>query len=200
MCSFSTVVLSIVDDIVGTNVNATIKLAINEYAIVNPISVNNCLDIPSVNTIGKNTQMVVNVDAKIAPATWVDPLTAAWIADIPSFLNLYMFSITTILLSTNIPTPNAKPANDITFIVTPPNNKLIGILKAIIIVGFIFLKNSNNIIIANIPPKIKLLNTEWITILIYIPWSSSAVICISWLFFCNSSIVSLILLDTSDVE
>ena len=32
--------------------------------MVNPISVNNCLDIPLVNTIGKNTQTVVRVDAK----------------------------------------------------------------------------------------------------------------------------------------
>ncbi len=65
--------VSIVDDIIGTKVRAIIKLAINEYAIVSPMSVNSCRDIPWVNTIGKNTQIVVKVDANIAPETWAAP-------------------------------------------------------------------------------------------------------------------------------
>ena len=66
---FASPFLKIPADIIGTNVNATIKLASREYAIVSPISTNNCLVIPSVNTIGAKTHTVVKVDAAIAPAT-----------------------------------------------------------------------------------------------------------------------------------
>ncbi len=55
--------------------------------MVNPISTNNCLVIPSTNTIGKNTQTVVSVDAIIAFATSLDPSTAASFFEYPSFLN-----------------------------------------------------------------------------------------------------------------
>lgn len=43
------------------------------------------LTIPEVYTIGRNTQIVVIVDARIGPATCAVPLTAAFDADIPSF-------------------------------------------------------------------------------------------------------------------
>ena len=65
------------DAIAGTTVKAITKLANKEYPIVSPISTNNYLVIPSVNTIGKNTQTVVKVDAAIAPATSLLPSTAA---------------------------------------------------------------------------------------------------------------------------
>ena len=67
--------------------------------------------------------------------------------------------MTTMLLSTSIPTPSAKPDRDIMFNVTPlkyikiiANNKLIGILKAITIVGLILFKKISNTKIAHIPP------------------------------------------------
>ena len=66
---------------VGTTVSATTKDASKEYAMVNPMSTNNCLVMPSVNTIGKNTHTVVNVDAKIAPATSPAPSIAASLAE-----------------------------------------------------------------------------------------------------------------------
>ena len=65
--------------------------------------------VPLVNTIGKKTQIVVNVDAIIAPATCFVPCTAALgaAASLPRSLN--MFSMTTIELSTSIPIPNDRP-------------------------------------------------------------------------------------------
>ena len=127
---------------------------------------NSCLVSPSVNTIGKNTHIVVNVDANMAPETCCAPYTAALYLFIPLFLNLYIFSITTILLSTSIPTPRARPDNEIIFNVTLlkyirtiANSKLIGILKAITIVGLILFKKINKTNIAKIPPYIRLFNT-----------------------------------------
>jgi hypothetical protein len=61
---------------------------------------------------------VVRVEAIMAPDTCFAPSTAAFAGDRPVFLSRYMFSITTILLSTSIPTPKARPAKDITFRVT----------------------------------------------------------------------------------
>ena len=67
--------------------------------------------------------------------------------------------MTTILLSTSIPTPRAKPDSEIMFrdipvkyIKTTANSKLIGILRAIIIVGLILLKKIKSTIIAKTPP------------------------------------------------
>ena len=87
-CVFSSTFDNKFDAIQGTKVKATIKLAIKEYAIVRPMSVNNCLVIPSVKTIGKNTQIVVRVEAKIAPDTCLAPYTAALNLFIPLFLSL----------------------------------------------------------------------------------------------------------------
>ena len=52
--------------------------------MVRPISVKSWRVIPSVNTMGRNTQMVVSVEAMIAPATCPAPFTAAWAAGMPS--------------------------------------------------------------------------------------------------------------------
>ena len=68
---------------VGTRVMAMIRLAIREYAMVRPISVKSCREIPSVNTMGRKTQIVVRVEAVMAPATWDAPLTAAAAAGTP---------------------------------------------------------------------------------------------------------------------
>ena len=48
--------------------------------MVSARSVNNSLVSPSTKTIGKNTQMVVKVDAITAPATCDAPATAAFMA------------------------------------------------------------------------------------------------------------------------
>ena len=114
---------------------------------------------PSVNTIGRNTHTVVRVDAVIAPATCFAPETAACTFEYPRFLKRYVFSITTMELSTSIPTPKARPESDITLSVTllkyisvTANSKLIGIEQAIIAVGFMSLRNTSKTIIAKIPP------------------------------------------------
>ena len=52
----------------GTSVNAIIRLAIREKAIVRPISVDLFCK-AFVNTIGRNTATVVSVEDVIAPAT-----------------------------------------------------------------------------------------------------------------------------------
>ena len=56
-------------DTAGTKVSAMIRLASSEYVTVRARSVNSSLVMPSMNTIGANTQMVVRVDAVIALAT-----------------------------------------------------------------------------------------------------------------------------------
>ena len=57
----------------GTTVMATTRDAIRAKEIVRAKGSINCLTSPVVNTMGKNTQMVVNVDARIAPATCFAP-------------------------------------------------------------------------------------------------------------------------------
>ena len=49
-----------------------------------PISVNSSREMPWVNTMGRNTQMVVRVLAAMAPATSLAPCTAARATDTPS--------------------------------------------------------------------------------------------------------------------
>ncbi len=171
------------------------------------MSVNICLVIPSANTIGRNTHIVVSVDANIAPDTCLAPYTLALAALIPFSLILDIFSITTILLSTNIPTPRDKPDKLIMFkvillkyISTIDTNKLIGILSAIIIVGLKLFKNTNKTIIANAPPTIKLSKTLSIIISIYIPWSINVVILTLSFSFIISSIVLPMFLVTSVVD
>ena len=70
--------------IIGTNVSATMRLAVNVNVIVSAMSTNSCLVIPSVNTIGTNTHTVVKVDAIMAPVTPPAPSTAAFLMEYPS--------------------------------------------------------------------------------------------------------------------
>ena len=81
--------------------------------------------------------------------------------------------MTTIELSTNIPTPTAKPDKEIIFSVmfvknisTMENSTLSGMLKATTTVGRISCKNRNNTTIANNAPHNKLEITESTIILI----------------------------------
>ena len=124
------------------------------------MSTKSCFVIPSTNTIGRNTQTVVNVEAIIAPATCFAPSIAAVLESTPSSTRIRkIFSITTIELSTSIPIPNANPDKEIIFNVIPEKyintnapTTLIGIEQAIIKVGLILRKNNNSIRIANNPP------------------------------------------------
>ncbi len=56
---------------------AIIRLASREYARVRPRSTKSCRVIPSVNTMGRNTQTVVRVEARMAPATSPAPAIAS---------------------------------------------------------------------------------------------------------------------------
>ena len=127
--------------------------------MVRPISTNICLDIPLTKTMGKKTHTVVRVEEVIAGAISLAPSMDASFADIPSFLRRTMFSITTMELSTNIPTPRAKPPKDMMFMVTPvkyimaiANIRLIGMDTAITMVGFMSFKNNIRTKIASNPP------------------------------------------------
>ena len=51
--------------------------------MVRPISVNSSREMPCVNTMGRNTHMVVSVEAKIAPDTCFAPWMAALEAGTP---------------------------------------------------------------------------------------------------------------------
>ena len=82
-CSLLLLLRSKVADIAGTTESATIRDAIRLYAIVRHISIINSLVRPSVKRIGRKTQIVVSVEATIAPAICFAPCTAALAAGTP---------------------------------------------------------------------------------------------------------------------
>ena len=136
--------------------------------MVSDIGSSNSLVIPLVNTIGKNTQTVVRVEAITAPATCLLPCTAARGASTPRLRSRYIFSITTIELSTNIPIPSAIPDRDIIFsempekyIATIQVSTLNGILMATTMVGIKSFKNNARIRIAKAAPIAMFLTTEF---------------------------------------
>ena len=62
---------------IGMNNTATISAAMSEVTTVRPRSLNTCPASPSTNTIGKNTQIDVSVEAITAPRTSFVPRMAA---------------------------------------------------------------------------------------------------------------------------
>ncbi len=167
-CSFVFVI--ILEAMAGTTVRAIRRLASSEYAIVSPMSTKSCLVMPSVNTIGAKTQIVVSVEAIIAPATSLAPSIAAARILLPSPRNLYIFSITTMELSTSIPIPSASPEREIIFKVTPLKymhtiavTRLMGMEKATTSVGRKSFKNKIRIKIASRAPNTTLLTMVSIT-------------------------------------
>ena len=147
--------------------SATRRLATREYVTVKAISLNMTFVRPSTNTIGANTQIVVRVEAVMAAETPAAPLMAASFLEQPWLLSLYMFSITTMELSTSIPMPTERPARDMMlscipekYIKTMAKVMLIGMLTAVIRVGFISRRNMNSTIMARIPPVTRLFKTD----------------------------------------
>ena len=55
--------------------------------MVKPISANSWREMPSTNTMGRNTHTVVKVEEMMAPATWPAPMTAARLGGTPSLLS-----------------------------------------------------------------------------------------------------------------
>ena len=79
-------------------------------------------EIPPRNSTGTKTAIVVSVDAVMAVETSRLPTVAASRLLLPSSRWRYTFSSTTIALSTSMPTPSAKPPNEIVFSVNPLKN------------------------------------------------------------------------------
>ena len=75
--------------------------------------------IPVVKAIGKNADTVVSMDEKTAGAIWLVPTIAASLAVRPLNLNLSIFSIITIPLSTSMPTARTSEKSVIVFNVIP---------------------------------------------------------------------------------
>ena len=147
----------------GTRVMATSRDAPRAYVMVSAISLKSCLVRPSTNTMGANTQTVVRVDEMIAAPTSFAPATAARLGSIPARLSLKMFSITTMELSTSIPTATARPESDIRLMVTPEKYmstmakvKLMGMLRRVMNVGLKSLKKRRSTIMAKRAPYIRL--------------------------------------------
>ncbi len=143
----------------GTKVNAISKELKSAITIDNAKSLKIVAANPPVNTIGIKTATVVNVEAVIAIDTSFVPSTDAAILSTPKLLFLYIFSRTTIELSTNIPIPSAKPPIVIIFNVISAKYKItnvviidIGIESAITNVVLKLLRNIKSITIANKPP------------------------------------------------
>ena len=61
------------EHIIGTTVMATSRLASSEKAMVSPMSAKRSRAMPWTNTMGKNTQIVVSVEANSAPETDFTP-------------------------------------------------------------------------------------------------------------------------------
>ena len=106
----------------------------------------------------------------MAPATSPAPCTAASFAEYPSLRIRNMFSMTTMELSTSMPTPSARPDKEMTFRVTPLKYmhtiaviRLTGIEHATTAVGRQSFKNTIRIRTARIAPNSTLLIMESMT-------------------------------------
>ena len=89
---------------------------------------NHCINfptIPSHKTSGKKAAKVVAVEAIIGKATSPTPCLVASSLGIPSSIKRYMFSTTTMPLSTNIPKAMTKENKTMVFKVTPRKLKII---------------------------------------------------------------------------
>ena len=111
----------------------------------------------------------MSVEDVIAAPTSLAPATAAFFGGTPARRRRKMFSMTTIELSTSMPTATASPESEIILIVMPEkyistiaNVILIGILKSVMKVGFMSRRNSSRITTAKSAPYARLSRIEWI--------------------------------------
>ncbi len=145
---------------IGTTVRATMSEASRLNATVSENCVNICPMIPSMNSTGRKTAIVVSVDAVIAPATSFAPSYAASFGVFPRPRWRLMFSITTMLLSTSMPTPSARPpivsrfnVKSEKYIRTNVKMTEYGIAMPMMIGLLTFLRNKNNTAIAKTAPR-----------------------------------------------
>ena len=94
----------------GTAVSATSVEASRAKLTDKAKGVKNSPTSPCIKARGTNTATVVKVDDTIAAPTSLVPSTAAWYRSSPRCMCLYIFSRTTILSSTTLPTAMASPA------------------------------------------------------------------------------------------
>ncbi len=123
------------------------------------MSLNSCPASSSRNTTGRNTAMVVNVEARTAPHTSLVPSKDASKADLPMPLWRSIFSITTMELSTSMPTAKAMPERLTTlrfrpraFMKMKVPITLIGMAVATTTVERTLLRNISSIAMAMKPP------------------------------------------------
>ena len=127
---------------------------------------------PLTKTMGKNTAIVVKVEAATAERTSFVPLTAASRMLSPSSRQRKIDSSTTMELSTSIPTPRASPPSDM--MLRETWNRCIGAKVAMMEIGMeiptmavetVFLRKKKRTIIARIPPKMAVFLTSSIDFL-----------------------------------
>ena len=104
---------------IGMRVIDTISEMPIAVATVNAWSRNSSPAMPCTNTSGRNTAMVVSVDATTAMLTSRVPSMAASSTPSPRSRALAMLSSTTIESSTTRPVANARPPSDITLRLSP---------------------------------------------------------------------------------
>ncbi len=143
-------------------------------AMANAMSRKSCPAESWINRMGVNTTIVVSVDASTAPPTSSVPSMQA--CRTLFFISRWrkMFSMTTIALSTTMPTANAIPASDTMFTVRPSRTSTtiattteIGIASAMMPTVRNERRKSSRTIVASRPPKTMLLRTSAIASLTY---------------------------------
>ena len=162
----------------GINVSATANEAMREKVTVNASCLNIWPAMPTTKPMGKNTAIVVRVEAVTAFETSPAPFLAASFSPSPSSCLRNMFSITTTALSTNIPMPNARPPRDIIFMESLPKNMSvkatiieIGMLKVTIAELFRFLKKNSSTKNARKPPCTAASLTPFMESFMNVDWS-----------------------------
>ena len=162
----------------GTKVRATKRLASSEKATVRAMSVKSWRVMPSVKKMGTKTTMVVMVEAVMAPAICFAPSTAAVLASFPIERIRKTFSITTMELSTSMPTLSARPDMEMMFRLIPAkymHTKAVMTLMTMesptITVGLMLLRNIKRIRMASRPPMSRFLMMVSIIMWTYSPWS-----------------------------
>jgi len=98
---------------------ATTSESVTEVAIASEMSLKSCPASSRIVSTGMKTATVVSVDARIATQTSFAPQYDAALMLSPSARRRYVFSSTTMALSTTMPTAKASPASETTLSVRP---------------------------------------------------------------------------------
>ena len=167
---------------IGIRVIATTSEIAIAIATVSAWSRNSWPAMPCTNTSGRNTAMVVNVEATTAMLTSRVPAMAASMMPRPRSRALAMLSSTTIESSTTRPVARARPPSDITFKLRPswPMKKNVAMIdtgsdRPITNVLQPSRRNRKMISTASTPPITASTLTSWIALRMNCDWSSMVV-------------------------